>query len=105
MKQIYLAPLEGITDNTYRTKFNEFFGGCEKAFTPFLSPNSTQKFTTREYREIDPEINNVRMTVPQLLTNHADWFLWAAKEIAALGYEEINLNLGCPSESGTCPPI
>lgn len=97
MKQIYLAPLEGITDNTYRNKFNEFYGGCEKAFTPFLSPNSTKKFTTREYKEIDPEINDVTSTVPQLLTNKAEWFLWATGEIAALGYEEINFNLGCPS--------
>ena len=97
MEQIYLAPLEGITDNTYRNKFFEFYGGCKKAFTPFLSPNSTMKFTTREFREIDPEINDTAITVPQLLTNKAEWFLWAAREIASFGYEEVNLNLGCPS--------
>jgi tRNA-dihydrouridine synthase len=97
MKKIYLAPLEGITDNTYRTTFKEFYGGCEKEFTPFLSPNSTKKFTTREFREIDSEINDVNTTVPQLLTNNAECFLWAAEKIAELGYHEINFNLGCPS--------
>lgn len=97
MKKIYLAPLEGITDNTYRNKFKEFYGGCEKEFTPFLSPNSTKKFTTREFREIDPEINDVTTTVPQLLTNNAECFLWAANRIAELGFHEINFNLGCPS--------
>ena len=97
MKMIYLAPLEGITDNTYRTIFKEFYGGCEKEFTPFLSPNSTKKFTTREYREINPDINDTSTTVPQLLTNNAECFLWAANRIAELGYKEINFNLGCPS--------
>jgi tRNA-dihydrouridine synthase len=97
MKKIYLAPLEGITDNTYRVAFKEFYGGCEREFTPFLSPNSTKKFTTREYREIDPEINDVTTTVPQLLTNNAEHFLWAAEKIYTLGYKEINFNLGCPS--------
>ena len=97
MKKIYLAPLEGITDNTYRVTFKEFYGGCDKEFTPFLSPNSTKKFTTREYREIDPEINDITSTVPQLLTNNAEHFLWAASKIAELGYTEINFNLGCPS--------
>ena len=97
MKKIYLAPLEGITDNTYRVTFKEFYGGCEREFTPFLSPNSTKKFTTREFREIDPEINDVTTTVPQLLTNNAEHFLWAASKIAELGYTEINFNLGCPS--------
>ena len=97
MKKIYLAPLEGITDNTYRVAFKEFYGGCEREFTPFLSPNSTKKFTTREYREIDPDKNDTATTVPQLLTNNAEHFLWAASKIVELGYTEINFNLGCPS--------
>ncbi len=35
--------------------------------------------------------------MPQLLVRRAEDFLWAAGELAAMGYPEINLNLGCPS--------
>ena len=89
--------MEGVTDNIYRKTFIEYYGGVDKFFTPFLSPNANLKFTTREFDEIDPKKNQVDITVPQLLTNNAKHFLWAAGEIAALGYREINFNLGCPS--------
>ena len=37
--------------------------------------------------------------VPQILTNRAEDFIKAALELKALGYEEVNLNLGCPSKT------
>ncbi|SFN97912.1 tRNA-U20a,U20b-dihydrouridine synthase [Pseudobutyrivibrio sp. JW11] len=97
MKKLYLAPLEGVTDSIYRNTFCKYYGGVDKVYTPFISPNSTFKFTTREFKDIDPDKNDVNITVPQLLTNNEDHFLWAAAEIAALGFKEINFNLGCPS--------
>ena len=97
MKKLYLAPLEGVTDSIYRKTLIEFYGGVDKVYTPFLSPNSTYKFTTREFKDIDPTKNDIELTVPQLLTNNHEHFLWAASEIAALGFKEINFNLGCPS--------
>ena len=39
--------------------------------------------------------------MPQLLTRRAEDFLWAAGELAAMGYREVNLNLGCPSGTVT----
>lgn len=96
-KKIYFAPLEGVTDSIFRNTFNKYYGGVDKYYTPFISPNSTFKFTTREFKDIDPEKNDITNTVPQLLTNNAEHFLWAVHEIAALGFKEINFNLGCPS--------
>lgn len=97
MKNIYLAPLEGVTDSIFRNTFNKYYGGVDRFFTPFISPNSTFKFTTREFKDIDPEKNDVATTVPQLLTNKAEHFLWATREISKLGFNEVNFNLGCPS--------
>ena len=97
MNKIYLAPLEGVTDSIYRNTFERYYGGVDKYFTPFISPNSTFKFTTREFKDIDPEKNDINKTVPQILTNNSEHFLWAVNEMAALGYKEINYNLGCPS--------
>jgi tRNA-dihydrouridine synthase len=96
-RKIYFAPLEGVTDSIFRNTFNQYYGGIDKYYTPFISPNSTFKFTTREFKDIDPQKNDIVTTVPQLLTNNAEHFLWAVHEIASLGFKEINFNLGCPS--------
>jgi len=39
--------------------------------------------------------------VPQVLAKDAKLFLWASGYLAELGYDEINLNLGCPSGTVT----
>lgn len=96
-KRIYLAPMEGVTDAIFRNCFKKYFGGVDKLYTPFLSPNATKQFVTKEQKNIDPKTNDVSCTVPQLITNSAEHFLWGVGEIMQLGYKEINLNLGCPS--------
>ena len=124
--QYYLAPMEGITTYIYRNAYAKYFGGIDKYFTPFISDknfitdksffcdknficdknsitdkNMSKSLTARELRDILPE-NNVNIPlVPQVLTNHAGRFLAVAKEIAAYGYDTVNLNLGCPSGTVT----
>ena len=96
----YLAPMEGLTDSVYRTLHHEYFGGIDRYYTPFFSPTEVHRLTPRELRELDP-VNNPAPTVPQLLCKNADDFLWMAEQIAAFGYTEVNLNLGCPSGTVT----
>lgn len=38
-------------------------------------------------------------TVPQILTNRAKDFIRLARQLKEFGYEEVNLNLGCPSKT------
>lgn len=96
----YFAPMEGLTDSVYRTVHYKTFGGVQRYYTPFFSPTEVHRLTPREVRELAPE-NNPPCTVPQLLCKNADDFLWMAEQIAALGYTEVNLNLGCPSGTVT----
>ena len=35
--------------------------------------------------------------VPQILTNDSEGFIVTAKKLKQLGYNEVNLNLGCPA--------
>lgn len=95
--KIYFAPMEGITNWSYRRAYETHFGGIEKYFTPFLSPCQDRCFTHREMQEILPEHNAGMHVVPQLLTCRGDDFIWAAGELKQMGYDEVNLNLGCPS--------
>jgi len=97
MMRYYLAPLEGITTYVYRNAYHKYCCPMDKYFTPFIVPHKEKKFSTREKKELSPENNQGLFVVPQLLTNNADDFLKTAKDITALGYKELNLNLGCPS--------
>lgn len=99
--QLDLAPMEGITGVTYRRLHHEYFPGVDRYYTPFISPTGEHRFGPRELREILPENNKDLLVVPQLMTKHAEDFLWAAKELVAMGYQEVNLNLGCPSGTVT----
>ena len=93
----YLAPLEGITTYIYRNAYHRIFTPADKYFTPFLVPRQKKSFSSRERNDILPEHNPGLYTVPQLLTSRAEDFIRAARTLTEYGYEEINLNLGCPS--------
>lgn len=94
---LYFAPMEGLTGYVYRNAHRACFGGVDKYFTPFLSPNQNHRFTAKEEKDVLPEHNEGIPLVPQILTNRAEDFIWAAGEMKARGYREVNLNLGCPS--------
>lgn len=98
---IYFAPLEGVTDATYRRVHRESFGGVSRYFIPFISPTQNMRFTPRELSAIAPERNAGCDAVPQILTRNAEHFLWAARSLCDMGYGEVNLNLGCPSGTVT----
>lgn len=97
--KIYLAPLEGITGWIYRSAVHECFGGFDKYFIPFIRPNQKGHFSAREKKDILPEHNKGMQAVPQILTNCSEDFLYTADKLKEYGYEEINLNLGCPSKT------
>ena len=95
---ISLAPMEGLTGHVFRRVHAECFGSLDRYYTPFLAhPHVGQPFSKKAFKEIDPEANRGLNVIPQLLTNDAEQFVWAARLLAELGCEQVNLNLGCPS--------
>ena len=95
--KIYFAPMEGITGYPFRNAHHRFYSGIDRYYTPFLNLHHTLAFTEKEKRDIAPENNRGVPLVCQVLTNKAEEFLHAAGMLAELGYDEIDLNLGCPS--------
>lgn len=91
------APMEGITGYVFRNAHHQFFHQIDAYYTPFITPTQTRKLTSREMNDVLPEHNKGMRVIPQILSNQAEDFLWAAEKLKQLGYEEINLNLGCPS--------
>ena len=96
---LYVAPLEGITTYTYRNAHHEFFGGAEAYFAPFINPSDQEKVSKKGVRDILPEKNGETPLKIQVLTNSAESFLKFEKKVQAIGYKEINLNLGCPAQT------
>ena len=99
--KIYLAPMEGITGYVYRNALHNLCNGkIDKYYTPFIAPRPKKGMHDRERRDLLPENNQDVSLVPQILTNSAPDFTNLATEIHELyGYQEINLNLGCPSKT------
>ena len=94
-----MAPLEGITGYIYRNTYAKYFGGVDKYFSPFISPNQKRICRTREQKDILPENNAGLYLVPQIMTNQADMFIKTVKYLQQYGYQEFNLNLGCPAST------
>ena len=97
----YLAPMEGLTDSIYRRVHHKYFGGVDRYFMPFLSPTVHRALTPREERETPKADSVCFKAVPQLLTKVPEDFTWMAGQCKELGYDEVNLNLGCPSGTVT----
>ena len=97
----YLAPLEGITGYIFRNAHTRLFTPADKYFSPFLvpKPNSGKQFSAKEKADILPEHNQNIHLVPQIMTNKAADFIAMTKALEEYGYQEVNLNLGCPSRT------
>lgn len=97
--KVYFAPLEGITGYIFRNVYEEYYGGIDRYFTPFIATTQKTRLRNKELRDILPENNKKIPLVPQIMSNHAEDFIYTAEFIAALGYDTVNLNLGCPSRT------
>ena len=99
--ELSFAPMEGITYSSYRRVHAELFPGADRYYAPFIAPDSTGRFKAGNLRDVLPENNKGITLVPQLLCGAAAPFLAVARELEALGYKEVNFNLGCPSGTVT----
>lgn len=97
--QIYFAPLESITGYVFRNVYEEYYGGIDRYFTPFITATDSRRLRNKEMRDILPENNQVGCLIPQIMSNRAEEFLRVAGQMAEQGYDTVNLNLGCPART------
>lgn len=90
---IYLAPLQGFTDYSFRQAFYSLFEAPDVSFSPFIE---THKPDHRAYRDVLPERNTGIRLAPQILGNNAGELQQVILQLNELGYSAINWNLGCP---------
>ncbi len=92
---LYLAPVRGITDQVYRNAFARHFQGIDRAVAPFVSTLKGDQVKASHLRECDPELNHLP-TIPQIIGKNPNHFIELARQLAELGNQEVNWNLGCP---------
>ncbi len=90
------SPLQGFTDYRFRNTFNNYFGGIDTFYAPYIRLNGKLVVKPAYERDILQENNTELTVIPQIMTNDADEFLFVAKYVQDLGYKELNWNLGCP---------
>ncbi len=97
--KLLFAPLEGITNYVYRNTHNEMFGNLDEYYSPFITPSEDDKVNRKGLNDIIPENNPNIVIKPQVLTNSGEAFLKFTEKIKNVGYDEVNLNFGCPSQT------
>ncbi|WP_044262808.1 tRNA-dihydrouridine synthase family protein [Saccharicrinis fermentans] len=72
--------------------FAKVVGGVDKYFTPFYRADRAGNFSLEKYLLSRPHLN----IVPQVLSNRAGELVLFTHLMLERGFDEVNLNLGCP---------
>lgn len=93
-----MAPLEGVTDRTFRSCYYDHFSGLSASVTPFLPiPDRVKRVSPATLRMTALPGETRVPEIPQLLVSESSAFITAARALEAAGFTELNWNLGCPS--------
>jgi tRNA-dihydrouridine synthase B len=91
-----LAPMAGITDTVFR-RFIKHLGGCGLIMTEFVSSEGMIRpnFRTQRYLYYQDE---ERPITAQIFGADPEHLADAARQIEDLGFDIVDLNLGCPAK-------
>ncbi len=95
--EIHFAPLQGLTDVSFRRLHASLFSGVDFYYTPFLRIERGV-FRKKDLRDLaDDELPNL---VPQILPGSADEVKRLCEPVLSKGIKRVDVNVGCPF-----PPI
>ncbi len=91
--EIHFAPLQGLTDASFRRLHAQLFGGVDFYYTPFMRIERGL-FRKRDLRDLaEDALPNL---VPQVLPGSADELEHLLEPILAKGMKRVDVNIGCP---------
>jgi len=96
---VLAAPLQGVTDNVWRMAQHSVFGGVEAYYAPFMRVEHGS-IRRKDLRDVEPDRNMGTTLIPQILACIPDHALMMVEALKQMGYNRIDINLGCPF-----PPI
>jgi len=91
-----LAPMAGVTDNVFRRLIREQ-GGCGLLMTEFTSADGLARDAARTRRYLY-YTEDERPIAAQLFGANSDTLAQAAALVEELGFDQVDINLGCPAK-------
>ena len=103
---LIFAPMEGITDEAFRKTILKLYPEWDYLATDFLRVPSAGRYPLKHLiRHFGKELSELDWvkdkTMFQILTSHRSFTIEMVKDVAALGYPWMDINLGCPSNTVT----
>lgn len=106
-----LAPMADVTDCAFRKMINKY-GKPDVTWTEFVSADGLMRATpegkaklmrdllynVRDEKDANDVVINERPIVAQLFSSNPEYMKQACKLVADLGYDGIDINMGCPDK-------
>lgn len=90
------SPLQGITDDVFRSVHKEVFGGIDEYIGPYIRLEGHKEAKSSQLRDAQSPLNDDLNYVPQILSSNPELMLKEGRRLKDLGYKIVNWNLGCP---------
>ncbi len=94
---IALSPMDGVTDAAYRYVTKKY-GNPDLIFTEFTNVIGLCKGAERLFMDFDYD-DIERPVIAQVFGPDPEYFYHAAKIVVALGFDGIDINMGCPARN------
>lgn len=95
MQEIHFAPLQGYVDNAYRRLHSQIYGGVDCYYTPFIRIEKGEP-RRQDIARLKASVGDGTPLVPQIIFASPEEFRILTEAVKALGFNRIDLNLGCP---------
>lgn len=93
--KIYMGPLRGFTERPFRDAFSKHFHGVDAILAPFIPLVEVDYINPSRLKDILPADERTHL-IPQVIGIEANQIIQMAHVFESYGFDEINLNLGCP---------
>jgi tRNA-dihydrouridine synthase B len=94
--KLYLAPVQGFTNSTFRSYIVQANGNVTKVFSPFVDAKRYHKEGEKVLKDIVKSIDSNQPLIPQVLGSNSEDISAVLNRFKELGFEEANINMGCP---------
>lgn len=94
--QISSSPLQGITDDVFRSLHHQVYGGVDEYIGPYIRLENHKEPKKSQLRDATSSLNKNIHYIPQVLSHDSHLILKEMDRLLSLGHQEVNWNLGCP---------
>lgn len=94
--KLYLAPIQGFTNSSFREQLVKMNGNITKVFSPFVDAKRYRKEGEKVMKDIVKSIGLEQPLIPQVLGSSPEDIVAVLLRFKELGFSEANINMGCP---------